>query len=51
MDRAEPDPVHAEPRDVVEVLDQASKVAVPVAVRVGEGARVDLIEDTGAPPR
>ena len=49
--RTEPDPVHPQPLQVVEVVDDATQVTGAVAVGVGEGAGVDLIEDTGPPPR
>ena len=41
-------PSHAQ---VVEVAPDALEVADPVAVRVGEGAGVDLVDDGGLPPR
>ena len=46
---AEPDSVDAEGGDVVEMLRDPGQVADAVAVRVGEAARIDLIDD-GAPP-
>ena len=49
VDRAQPDRVHAQggigPAQVVEAAEDAGEVADAVAVRIGEGARVDLVED------
>ena len=55
MDRRQPDRVDAERRrrpvvEVVELRDQAGQVAHAVAVRVGEAARVDLVDDAALPP-
>ena len=50
VDRTEPDPVDPEPRQVVEVLDHPTEVAVSGSRRVGEGARIDLVQDAVAPP-
>ena len=50
-DRREPHHVDAEPGDVVEVVDDAPDVAVPVPVAVGEGAWVHLVDDGAGPPR
>ena len=50
VDRVEPDRVDAEPLEVVEALGHAREVADPVAVRVGERARVDLVQHCVAPP-
>ncbi len=50
-DRREPDAVDAEPLQVVEVLDDAGDVAHAVGVAVGEGPRVDLVQDGRLPPR
>ena len=36
---------------MVELVDDALEVADPVAVRIGERPRVDLVEDGGLPPR
>jgi hypothetical protein len=49
--RGEPDPVHAEPLEVVQVVDHALQVADPVAVGVRERADVDLVDDAVPPPR
>jgi hypothetical protein len=51
VDRRQPDHVGAQPRDVVEVVDDAPQVADAVAVGVGERARVDLVDDGLGPPR
>jgi hypothetical protein len=51
VDRVQPDAVDAEPREVVELVDQAGEIADAVAVRVGERADVDVIQDAFAPPR
>ena len=50
-ERQQPDAVHAEPLQVVELLGQAAEVAGPVAVGVEEGARVDLVEDRRLEPQ
>ena len=50
-DWVEPDSGDAQPLEVVELADHAGEVADPVAVSVGEGPRIDLIEDAVAPPR
>ena len=52
VDRRQPDGVDAETvrAEVVEVVDDARQVADPVAVAVGEAARVDLVDDATAPP-
>jgi hypothetical protein len=48
--RVEPDRVHAQPGQVVEVRERTGQVAAPVPVRVGERLRVDLVEhDLGQP--
>ena len=48
--RAQPDRVDAEPLEMIEVRGDPAQVADPVAVRVGERARVDLVHDGAAPP-
>src|SRR5687767_4681164 len=54
VDRAHPDGVDAQrgrlAAQVVEVLDDAGEVADAVAAGVGEGARIDLVDDPAAPP-
>ena len=50
VDRTEPDAVDAEPRQVVEMRDHPSEVAVSGPRRVGEGTRIDLVQDAVAPP-
>ena len=50
VEGAEPDGVHAQRGDVLEVVGHALEVADAVAVRVGEAARIDLIDDRAAPP-
>ena len=47
---AEPDRVHAEVRAGTAGCADAGQVADPVAVAVGEAARVDLVDDGGPPP-
>ena len=37
-------------REVVEPRRHAAEIADPVAVAVGEGAEIELIDDTAAPP-
>jgi hypothetical protein len=51
VDRRQPQRLDAEVAHVLEVLDDAAQVADPVTVGVGERARVDLVDDAGAPPR
>jgi hypothetical protein len=48
--RREPNGVHAEVFEVVEFFGDALEVADAVAVPIGKGARVDLVEDCGLPP-
>ena len=50
VDRREPERVHAEIDEVVETLRDPAQVADPVAVRVLERARVDLVDDRVLPP-
>src|SRR5919198_2436066 len=45
VERQEPDAVHAEPLQVVELLGEPAEVARAVAVGVVEAADVDLVED------
>ena len=47
---AEPDDVDAEVLEVIEAAGDAVEVADAVAVRVLEGARVDLVDDCFFPP-
>src|SRR5438132_12471470 len=49
--RIEPDGVDAEPLQMVEARDEPGQVADAVAVRVGVGARVDLVDHRALPPR
>ena len=49
VDRGQPDHVHAETVQVVDVADDAAQVADAVAVGVGEAAGIDLVDDP-APP-
>ena len=52
VDRRQPDRVHAEAvrTEVVQVVDDPDQVADTVAVRVGEGSRVDLVDHPTLPP-
>ena len=50
LERAEPECVDAELDQIVEVRGHAGQVADAVARAVGERARVDLVDDGGAPP-
>ena len=54
IDRREPDGVHAQrrigPGQVIEAIDDAAQVADAVAVRIGEAAGVDLVDDRPFPP-
>ncbi len=50
IDRRQPDRVDAEALEVVEVGDDPRQVADPVAVAVGEAARVDLVHHAAPPP-
>jgi hypothetical protein len=50
IDRREPEHVDAEPGQVVEPPRDAGQVADPIAVRVGEAARIDLVDDRALPP-
>ncbi|EON33882.1 hypothetical protein GTC6_05927 [Gordonia terrae C-6] len=50
-DRTQPDGIDSEEFEVTEFVDDPGEVADPVAVEIGEGARVDLVEHRGLPPR
>ena len=50
-ERQQPDAVHAQPLQVVELLGQPAEVAGAVAVGVEERPRVDLVEDRGLEPQ
>ena len=50
VDRAQPDRVDAERLEIVEMRGDAVEVADSVAVRIGETARIDLVEDRALPP-
>jgi hypothetical protein len=50
VERRQPDRVDAEPREVPQPRRDPGEIADPVAVRVGERARVDLVDDGGLPP-
>jgi hypothetical protein len=43
--RQQPEAVHAEPFEVVELLGQAAEVAHAVAIRVVEAAHINLVKD------
>jgi hypothetical protein len=47
----EPEGVDAQIHEMVEAGGDSGQVAHPVPVRVGEGARIDLVDHAGAPPR
>ena len=50
VDRRQPGGVDAEPGQVVEARGDPAQVADPVAVGVGERARIDVVDDAPAPP-
>ena len=55
MDGRQPDRVDPEGPlravvEVVELVDQPGQVTDPVAVRIGEGAGIDLVDDAALPP-
>ena len=50
VERGEPDRVHAQLRQVVQAGGDAGQVAHAVAVAVGEGARIDLVDHRMTPP-
>ena len=50
VNRRQPDRIHAEPGEMIELGDDTEKVADAVPVRVGERSDVDLIEDGVTPP-
>ena len=50
VERCEPDGVRAEAGDGLEVRGDARQIPDPVAVRVREGADVDLVDDRSPPP-
>ena len=46
----QPDRIDAERGDIIEPGGDAGQIANPVAVRIGEAARIDLIDRRAAPP-
>jgi len=50
VDRREPQDVHAQVLQVVQLLSDAFEVPEPVAVGILEGARIDLVYDRALPP-
>ena len=50
VDRVQPDRIDAERAQVVEMRGDAVEIADAVAVRIGERARIDLVEDGALPP-
>ncbi|HEX4745370.1 MAG TPA: hypothetical protein VFU99_00675 [Gaiellaceae bacterium] len=50
VNRIQPDPVDAQPLDVLESLGDAGEVSDAVAVRVGERPRIDLVQNRISPP-
>ena len=50
VDRVQPDRVDADRLEIVEMRGDAVEVADAVAVRIGERARIDLVEDGASPP-
>ena len=50
VERAQPHRVHAQFLEVGQFRDHARQVPVAVAVAVGEGAGIYLVDDGGAPP-
>lgn len=49
-DRRDPDRVHAEPFEIVELALNAAEITDAVAVAVFEGARINLINNPALPP-
>ena len=50
VERGEPDGIHAKGLEVGDAADDAGEIADAIAVGVGEGARVDLVDDGVLPP-
>ena len=50
VDRREPHRVHAEPGEVLQLARDAGQVADAVPVRVGERARIYVVDDPALPP-
>jgi hypothetical protein len=48
--RRKPNGIHTEISQVIEFLGYAYEITDAIAVSVGKGARIDLIEDSGLPP-
>ena len=44
-----PDDIDPEPLQIVESLDDAGQITEAIAVRVGETARIGLVDDGGPP--
>jgi hypothetical protein len=50
VDRREPDRVHSQPRQVLDALEDAAKVAKAIPGGVAKASGVDLVEDASLPP-
>lgn len=50
IDRRNPDCVHAEPLQIIELAPDAGEIAYAIAVAVHKRARIDLIDDAAFPP-
>lgn len=50
VERAQPYRVDAQRLQIWDARDDAAQVAQPVAVGIGEGARIDLVHDGLTPP-
>ncbi len=50
VERREPQRIHPELREIAEMLFDAQQVAHPIAIAIGERARIDLIDHRVPPP-
>ena len=50
VEGAQPDGIHAQPHQVVDVIDDSGQVTDPVTIGVGERPRIDLVDDGLAVP-
>src|SRR6478609_6997926 len=50
MNRRQPDRIHAQSLDVIELCRQAGEIALPVTIAVAETADIDLIDRGATPP-
>ena len=50
VEGAQPDGIHAQPHQVIDVIDDSGQVTDPVTIGVGERPRIDLVDDSLSVP-